>query len=60
MDMLELSALNTYRSVRSFYSTIYMYLQVISTVGRDPQYRRNIVAEAPPLITAPVIVRDSS
>ncbi|XP_075106262.1 carboxyl-terminal-processing peptidase 1, chloroplastic isoform X2 [Nicotiana tabacum] len=29
---------------------------VISTVGRDPQYRRNIVAEAPPLITAPVIV----
>ncbi|KAL3345064.1 hypothetical protein AABB24_024158, partial [Solanum stoloniferum] len=29
---------------------------VINTVGRDPQYTRNIVAEAPPLITAPVIV----
>lgn len=29
---------------------------VIYTVGRDPQYTRNIVAEAPPLITAPVIV----
>lgn len=30
---------------------------MIYTVGRDPQYTRNIVAEAPPLITAPVIVR---
>ncbi|KAK6797270.1 hypothetical protein RDI58_004972 [Solanum bulbocastanum] len=29
---------------------------VINTVGRDPQYTRNIVAEAPPLITAPVII----
>ncbi|KAM3284754.1 carboxyl-terminal-processing peptidase 1, chloroplastic [Capsicum chacoense] len=29
---------------------------VIYTVGRDPQYSRNIIAEAPPLITAPVIV----
>ncbi|KAJ8549379.1 hypothetical protein K7X08_033086 [Anisodus acutangulus] len=29
---------------------------VTYTVGRNPQYTRNIVAEAPPLITAPVIV----
>ncbi|CAN4080142.1 unnamed protein product [Withania somnifera] len=29
---------------------------VIYTVGRDPQSTRNVVAEAPPLITAPVIV----
>ncbi|XP_031110871.1 carboxyl-terminal-processing peptidase 1, chloroplastic [Ipomoea triloba] len=26
------------------------------TVGRDPQYTRSIVAEAPPLITTPVII----
>ncbi|CAI9087909.1 OLC1v1022105C4 [Oldenlandia corymbosa var. corymbosa] len=29
---------------------------VTYTVGRDPQYVRNIVAEVPPLVTAPVIV----
>ncbi|XP_057463539.1 carboxyl-terminal-processing peptidase 1, chloroplastic isoform X2 [Actinidia eriantha] len=29
---------------------------VIYTVGRDPQYQKNIIAETAPLITAPVIV----
>ncbi|KAK3024026.1 hypothetical protein RJ639_044128, partial [Escallonia herrerae] len=29
---------------------------VIYTVGRDPQYQKNIVAESAPLFTAPVIV----
>lgn len=34
--------------------------QVTYTVGRDPQYTRSIVAEAPPLITTPVIVSNYS
>ncbi|KAL3520193.1 hypothetical protein ACH5RR_018342 [Cinchona calisaya] len=29
---------------------------VTYTVGRDPQYVKNIIAEVPPLVTAPVIV----
>ncbi|CAH9079482.1 unnamed protein product [Cuscuta europaea] len=31
-------------------------VQVTYTVGRDPQYTKSIVAESPPLITAPVII----
>lgn len=33
------------------------YVQVTYTVGRDPQYMKNIVSDTSPLFTAPVIVR---
>ncbi|KAL5731917.1 C-terminal processing peptidase [Ranunculus cassubicifolius] len=31
-------------------------VQVIYTAGRDPQYQKTVVAESPPLVTAPLIV----
>jgi hypothetical protein len=33
-----------------------IYVQIIYTAGRDSQYQNTIVADAAPLITAPVIL----
>lgn len=33
-----------------------IYVQVIYTVGRDPQYQKTVIADTGPLVTAPVVV----
>ncbi|KAF6156135.1 hypothetical protein GIB67_024105 [Kingdonia uniflora] len=52
---------SVYQSLSAELSVFHLLLscveaEVTYTVGRDPQYQKNIVAETAPLVTAPVIV----
>lgn len=51
-----MSALLSSLLLSSFINS-FLFLQVTYTVGRDPLFVKDIVAESSPLFSAPVIVR---